>query len=275
MITYIVVKYGDETELLRFLSGLMASGISVACADNDPVPSETLQSMSSAGLITYRHFPDNPGYYPSAFAAVPRDVSSDFVVIGNYDLDLRAEELTEFLRPYLGEVAVICPQVRDVASGRLMNPHMAFRPKAFGFDVRRTLFRNRYLWRGYLSLNVGRSKIRAIWQNDSRSAVKKTIFAPHGSIACFTRAAFEAVREFDPAEAVLYSEEVWLGLAAEDRGVKVVFDPALLIPHRAHSSTHRLPDEARRVRWVQAMDNCSRLLKSHPQDSRRNIEAAP
>lgn len=257
----LLVRYGDDTELLRKVDELSAAGAMIACADNGPgASSELLRRAGDGTLVAHAMYPDNPGYFPAAFA-VAEGLDFDAFVICNYDLDFSYEALARWIKTLVEPHSVLCPQVRDLASGDTMNPHLVDRPPSRRYRLRSRLFQWTLGWILFSRLSRLRRRLTRRRSQSNRLGARSSIFAPHGSIVVFGRDAFHTLAGRDPSSAVLYSEEVWLGCAAEECGLAIAFDPAFEVVHDAHRATSSLSSATLAMLWHRATIRCEQLLR--------------
>jgi GT2 family glycosyltransferase len=200
----------------------------------------------------------NLGYYGAADWALgtlfPRLAAEagwpEWVIVSNPDIefpDVRIlDRLQELHAP--DPPAVLAPAVVDNDTGRDLNPHFLARPDPRRMRFLRWLHRHHKLTVAYHIGSIAKGKLPGRQRPRSGPAV---IYAPHGAFAIFNRRYFEAGGSLRHV-AFLYGEELFVAETARGLGLKVVYDPRLVVGHRRHATTARLPNRELTRRMAEA-----------------------
>ena len=261
-----VVRYGDPQVVCLFVDQLGKSTardqILVAVADNGPGVSSDLEQLHRKAVIEHLVVAtDNPGYFPSAFAAVSEALTDDirWVIVANPDIDIDLVELTHALSANWDDrqPLIVVPQVLENNGLESKNPHIIARPGLSWFATRALIHSNYpshwiFMWLHYH---------RRSWlahapkpPNDSSC----TMYAPHGSIVALSRPALDLLVA-EAHRAILYSEEIWLGEHCRRLGINIRLDSQWTVIHAGHSSTSTLTARSRQRLWRRASARSLRL----------------
>jgi GT2 family glycosyltransferase len=273
-IAIVTVQYNNPDDTRKLLRSVVRLGklddLRVVVVDNS---SEKLKRISSKSLRS-REFtsvevlrPEQNLYYWGgaryalqtlwpARAALP-----DWVIICNNDLEFPPGDFLERIREYDGQrFPIIAPSI--MGSEGDQNPLLETRPG----------FMSRAKWRAYdTSFVLARSllathsaakrakerfetmDIHFAWShgNDTPRALKITatfdpesmpsaraIYAPHGACMIFSNAFFLRGGDLDTT-VPMFAEELTIASQAKQLGMKVWYDPTMMVIHREHSTTGR------------------------------------
>ena len=250
-----LVRYGDLSPIRGIVKSINGSdaraAVRILVADNGPGVSAELAEMHSSGLIdgllTATH---NPGYFPSSFASLREEMGTgtDWAIVANPDLEFDLHHAISTLALRDADIPqVVAPQVFEAGSPE-KNPHILARPSLAWFTVRATVHSNYlthwlFMWLHRRKASRDSSPARVVHGAD--------MYAPHGSIVAISRAAFRLL-EPDADQAVLYSEEIWLGEQCYRHQIPVHLADEWGVEHQSHASTGALSNRARYRLWRRA-----------------------
>ena len=250
-----LVRYGDLSPmrgLIKAINGSEArAAVRILVADNGPGVNGELVEMHRSGLIdgllTATH---NPGYFPSAFASLRDEMAAgaDWAIVANPDLEFSLEDAIRTLALRRADVPeVVAPQVFEAGSPQ-KNPHILARPSLLWFTVRAAVH-STYLTH-WLFMWLHRRKASRD-STPAQVAQGADMYAPHGSIVAMSNAAFRLL-EPESHQAVLYSEEIWLGEQCHAHRIPIHLADEWGVEHQCHASTGALSNRARHRLWRKA-----------------------
>jgi len=254
-----VVRYGDPQVVCALVARLGQSTardqVLLAVADNGPGVSAELERLNLTEAVDHLVVAtDNPGYFPSAFAAVSEALTDDirWAIVANPDMDIDLVEATRVLCTNWDDrqALIVVPQVLENNGRESMNPHIIARPGLRWFTIR-ALIHSTYL--SHLIFMWLHKRRRSGMPQAPKPANDSSLpmYAPHGSIVALSRPAFDLLVP-EARQAILYSEEIWLGEHCLRLGVDVRLDPNWTVRHESHSSTGTLTARSRQRLWRRA-----------------------
>ena len=177
---------------------------------------------------------DNPGY----FGAIKRlmqqvDVNNyDYSIISNVDLMLE-ENFFQKLADYIcsEDTGWIAPQIWSNLEERDRNPKVLNRYSLKKLQILRTFYQFPILDTLYTSTFYKKKKY------ESHQAGQ--IYAGHGSFIILTRRFFELCGKID-YPVFLFCEEIYLAEMCRKAGLKVLYEPSLIVKDTEHASTGRM-----------------------------------
>ena len=177
---------------------------------------------------------DNPGY----FGAIKRlmqqvDVNNyDYSIISNVDLMLE-EDFFQKLADYIcsEDSGWIAPQIWSNLEERDRNPKVLNRYSLKKLQILRTFYQFPILDTLYTSTFYKKKKY------ESHQAGQ--IYAGHGSFIILTRRFFELCGKID-YPVFLFCEEIYLAEMCRKAGLKVLYEPSLIVKDTEHASTGRM-----------------------------------
>jgi len=250
-----LVRYGDLSPIRGLIKSINSSdaraSVCILVADNGPDVSGELAEMHSAGLIdallTATH---NPGYFPSAFASLREEMGAgtDWAIVANPDLGFDLADAVRTLALRRADVPqVVAPQVFEAGSPQ-KNPHIIARPSLVWFTVRATVHSNYVTHWLFMWLHRRKASRHS---TPAQVALGADMYAPHGSIVAISNAAFRLL-EPQSHQAVLYSEEIWLGEQCYVHRIPIHLADEWGVEHQCHASTGALSNRARHRLWRRA-----------------------
>ena len=180
--------------------------------------------------------PRNLGYLGAAAWALEQlGERPRWTAVANCDLSFPEPGFVRRLLALDDEAGVVAPAILDARSGRDQNPFMRRRPSRFRMHWYKWVFRWILVQRAYHLIVPPLVALRR-----HRPAPPGEVYAPQGAFMLFHRRYFEAGGRLDGAP-FLFGEEVVVAEAARAAGVKVVYDPSLVVTHARHSALRRAP----------------------------------
>lgn len=253
-----IVRYGDPRVVCLLADRLGQSAardqVVVTVADNGPGASSDLERLHRTAVIDHLLVAtDNPGYFPSAFAAVSEALTDDirWAIVANPDMDIDLVEATRLLGNWDDQQPlVVVPQVLENNGRDTKNPHIIARPRLRWF-VSRALIHSTYLshWM-FMWLHKRRRSGQPQAPKPANDS-SRPMYAPHGSIVALSRPALDLLVA-EAHQAILYSEEIWLGEHCRRLGIDIRLDSRWTVTHESHSSTSALTARSRQRLWRRA-----------------------
>jgi len=244
-ILVIGVKYRAEREAERYLESLRGlqgeQQLTILVVDN------------TLGGRWFPHFTDprfttisvgtNLGYFGGARYGLSwylrHNPLPDWVIVSNVDLAIPNPRFFDGLEGLasIPDLGVVAPRIRSVMTGVDQNPFMTVRPSAKRMHKYKWLFRHWLLLNAYEGLGWLYRRFRgSLRSSSSRQAARETIYAPHGSFLMFSRHYFERGGDLHFPE-FLFGEEIYVAESVRRLGLRVVYDPSLVVVHQEHRST--------------------------------------
>ena len=244
-ILFLIVIYGNHDVASTFVQTQSAKYISASFAISDNSPRTEQNELHALASHVVVRRPDNPGYFGGAMAAYAAHCEKssaprpDWVVICNTDLSFDIHELVEALASHsnlANAMSIIAPRIRELPSGRELNPHIRHRPPARWYRLRGVLGRSVVLCWFYLLA----SRLMHCLRRSPRTVVTSvpngaSMFAPHGSFIVFSRPMIDCASEF--ARVPLLAEEYAVALASLRCRAAITLDTSVTVTHCPHSTT--------------------------------------
>lgn len=181
---------------------------------------------------------DNAGYFGGASFIINnrRDIPEfDYVIISNVDLKLDINFFNNLPDELESSVAWISPSILSSYEKRDKGRGLAERPTKR--KLKQLKFMYRHPWLHFLIEHTYyRRKTLA---NQSDLTISE-IYSGHGSLIILTKAFFSVYRKIN-YPVFLYGEELFLGELIRQKGLKVLYNPNIIIYDSEHVSTSLLP----------------------------------
>jgi GT2 family glycosyltransferase len=271
-VVVIGINYESDKALFQYLNGLtkISQGLdlNVVIVDN----TERVDSSDIFKSIQ-KQYPQtlclkassNLGYFGGAAFGLKEYLINkglpDWVMVSNVDIEFKDETFFTRLRD-LGlseEVGVIAPSIWSESWLCDRNPMMVSRPTKHKMKSYKLLFSNFYMlnlyhliskikytlckaWkRCYLtnassSLKISRLGSSFVPREEGQNRLQE-IYAPHGSCILFSKSYFLHGGKLN-YPAFLFGEEIFVAETARELGLKIVYNPHLILYHNDHCSTH-------------------------------------
>lgn len=249
---FLLVAYRNIDEVDDFIDHLRRSltsdSVAFSICDNSPV-SVMSRHSGSPDVITCNR-PDNPGYLDGGLEALARYSESfgslpDWIFLANTDLEILSASTVEHLcSTYDGDHPIIvAPRITEGDTLVEKNPHLPHRRSSLRHRANHWLTATPTLAMGYLALSVVRrrlahllwSSIRAKTRGHVRAETGQHMYSPYGALIIFSRGFFERYQL--PHGVPLLAEEFAIAEAAAGNRVPIVFDSAVHVHHRPHTTT--------------------------------------
>ena len=172
----------------------------------------------------------------------------DWLIVGNNDLQVPVDFLDRVQKKLFHLVghAVISPDIVTI-EGQHQNPHVIS-----GIGKIRELFYDLYFSNYYLGMVVIKVAKMLPWLSERRDerqwGVPQHIYQGHGSCYLLGPRFFESFDELWAPTFMMY-EEYFLSKQLGDAGMKVYYEPAIVVKHDCHGSLRDVPT---RKRWEMA-----------------------
>ncbi|WP_225920114.1 hypothetical protein [Pseudomonas vanderleydeniana] len=182
---------------------------------------------------------ENVGYFPGFKIGAEKlgDLQGyDCVAISNVDLSVRLDffEMLKFQIEVVHEkVGIIAPAIISASRGGDLNPKTLFRPTRYSLLKNIFIFKRLWLFKIYRKFSDLKVK----------SAVGSRLpgeffYSPHGSFILFTKSYFFAGGSIDYPQ-FLFGEEDFVAEQCRIAGLKVQYQPSVVIIDSDHGSTSR------------------------------------
>lgn len=187
----------------------------------------------------------NLGYFGAARCGLDqwyadRDHLPEWILVSNVDIRLSDSNFFDVLATV--ESDIVAPSIVSPSSGRDENPHLVDRPTEL--QVARGARINRHYVLGQLVRLYGEVvAVRRSRKTAPPQFGERPIYAPHGSLICFSRRYFLAGGTLDHG-VFLYGEEISVAEQARAIGATVTYVPRLRAEHSRHVSTGVLQSRA-------------------------------
>lgn len=262
----ICINYQNDEETSTFVRGLLRQegdlAQTVMVVDNTMPPRADglLRRMSEEDERICILYPErNLGYFGGAAWALRTYASQsglpEWTIVCNTDMHLGQRDFLSNLSKLhsVSTHAVVAPAIFSELSRRDLNPHMKTRPSRLRMRSYKLLFRyypiassyhalafaKAFLLRKYRSLcSIVAARITSGAEDDLKTLQPQEIYAPHGSFIAFSRRYFESGGNLDHG-AFLSGEELFVAETARRLGLRVVYDPRLMVIHCEHATFAR------------------------------------
>ena len=177
---------------------------------------------------------DNPGYFGGIRRAMLQtDVTAyDYAIISNVDLTVEEDFLAK-LAAYdcTEDTGWIAPQIWSAQEGRDRNPKIMSRYSLKKLRILKAIFHFPPVW----------ALKRAITSRQKKGETYPAgeIYGGHGSFIILTKHYFERCGVID-YPVFLFCEEIWLAEQCKKAGLKVIYEPTLIVSDAEHASTGRM-----------------------------------
>lgn len=253
-IAVICINYENRPEAERFLAqwearpnDLDSSAIELLLVDNsekDQLPTSFHRPEASTVLLQVGK---NLGYlggfqfgwdYLKSQGPLP-----EWVILSNPDIKYANDFFAELLKLSNLGPQVIAPRVLSSRSNQDHNPFMRLRPATSRMWIYRMLFAWHYSFVFYDFVSQVKKVIlhgygRPPDSNSSLGIAK--IYAPHGSLIVFNRAALERLQSVADAP-FLFCEEIYLAERCQQLAIETTYQPKLVAVHRESTTIGLIP----------------------------------
>ena len=177
---------------------------------------------------------DNPGYFGGIRRAMLQTnvLDYDYGIISNVDLTVEEDFFVKLLAYDCAEdTGWIAPQIWSAQEGRDRNPKILSRYPLKTLKILKTIFRFPPVWALKRSITAR--------QKRGETHPAGEIYGGHGSFIILTHQYFKRCGVID-YPVFLFCEEIWLGEQCRKAGLKVMYEPNLLVSDAEHASTGRM-----------------------------------
>jgi GT2 family glycosyltransferase len=266
LIAYVCVNYQSPSDTLTHLQQLHRTSTQPYAAvvvENSPRRYEDIEAWVSRHAVNHRYLSadGNVGYLNGLGLGVrcALDAWPDvkWVVLSNVDLTLDAPQFERRLGQLCHDpgVGIVGPRIVSSMSTRDQNPFLAERPSLARMRMWRATYRNHWigafyqlgadLWRHHLQRVATGAPRRQPTHRECDAA--RDVYAVHGSIFCLSGPFAHSAGELR-WPCFLFGEELWFAERARQLGLRVVYDPCIVVEHREHVTTATLSSRAK-MRW--------------------------
>ncbi len=269
MIAIIIINYRKSDLTVRLCQTLTRvrrakSELSVVIVDNgsDEGSRAVLEGAKATGLaIETLSEQTNWGYLGGArcgLKAIERwEVAPDWVIVSNSDIEFDEPHFLENLESLLDpEIGVVAPSILSGISHKNQNPYMVVRPRAQRMHFLKWVFRFKvtcflYQMAGLLKSLAKRQLESPVAEpmtettpgpGGERRDPARAIYAPHGSFMIFSRRYFERGGNLEH-KPFLFGEEVTVAENCRRLGLKVWYEPSLVVSHADHGTMGWIPSD--------------------------------
>lgn len=242
----VCVNYESARDTEAFIASIrsqeLGDRIDIVLVDNSPSLDPGLERLAREDARLWLRRPEtNPGYFGGAHAGLTwyRQTYGlpGWVIVSNVDILLDGESFFESLLALdvAPDVGVIAPSTLVAGTGREQNPFLRSRPPRRTLVLKRELLRWPLTYRLWLLANRWRGRSNG----SSPDAPPGNVYAAHGAFLVLHRRYFDQGGTLDFPLA-LYGEEVFVAETSRRLGLKIRFEPRLVVHHNEHVSTSRL-----------------------------------
>ena len=206
--------------------------------------------------------PQNLGYFGGASFGFNAFLSTgqefDWVIVSNVDVEFHSPGFFAYLGRLgsIEDVGVVAPSILSGLSHHDQNPFMLERPSRTRMEFYRLLYRSYYLLNTYAFLSALYRQVRHVFREGAwgmgqagtrsqeghleaippvSSERGTTIYAPHGACVIFSKRFFSRGGTLD-FPVFLFGEEICIAETVRELGLRVVYDPSLVLTHHEHQS---------------------------------------
>lgn len=177
---------------------------------------------------------DNPGYFGGIRRAMLKsDVKAyDYAIVSNVDLTVE-EDFFVKLAAYdcAKDTGWIAPQIWSAQEGRDRNPKIMSRYPLKKLKILKTIFHYPPVWALKRRITARQKR----WETHPAGE----IYGGHGSFIILTKRYLESCGVID-YPVFLFCEEIWLAEKCRKAGLKVMYEPTLVVSDAEHASTGRM-----------------------------------
>lgn len=170
-----------------------------------------------------------------------------WVIVSNSDIEYPVPDFMKRLSELsdTGDIGVMAPRIESGLSGVDQNPYMLKRPGAWRMHFYKWVFRYYptcflYQMLGLMKALVKR-RLRLKEGEETASRNPQDIYAAHGAYLIFSNEYFRRGGDFGH-EPFLFGEEVSVAETARSKGLKVRYEPSLVVRHAEHGTMGWIPD---------------------------------
>jgi len=268
-IAVIAVNYQTDALAVRFVSEVttMTEGmpLRIVLVDNsDRADSTELFDLIHADNpdVLCARPPQNLGYFGGASfgfnAFLSTEQEYDWVIVSNVDVEFHSSGFFAQLgsmKP-IENVGVVAPSILSKLSHHDQNPFMLERPSRTSMEFYRWIYRSYYLLNAYALLAAIYRRARHIVQRrllGSMQTIAKSwmgaqaprpsaledqgmsIYAPHGACVVFSKRFFSEGGSLN-LPVFLFGEEICIAETVRRLGLRVLYNPKLVLTHYEHQS---------------------------------------
>lgn len=250
----IAIHFGDTSPTINLLKSLSRldqfSDLSISIVNNGPDESgrSTLATATrSMPNISVVNSVVNRGYFGGARHGLAHYLEShplpDWVIISNIDLLITDHRFLSRLAAIDGGsgLGVVAPCIRSSKTGRDQNPFIERRPSVARMHAYKWIYRSRLALHTYELAAAAFHKTHGFFMPqrqdaESTASTGRTIYAPHGSFLIFAKEYFRAGGTLD-FPCFLFGEEIYVAETVRRLGLKVRYEPSLVVTHQEHATT--------------------------------------
>lgn len=231
------VTYNSYDALLKYLLSLdfvekgQDVSLTVYVADNTETAMQNIDYKPTSYKLSILQLGKNLGYFGAIFHLMEKftPLEYDYSIISNVDLTLN-NNLFHLLAnlKMLKHCGWIAPSIISKSEGRDKNPKILKRYNKKKLFILSYLFKYPWLYNLYTHTIYKRKKYT------KRDAMK--IYAGHGSFIILTKEYFKRCGIID-YPVFLFCEEIYLGEQCIQHGLKVKYEPSLVVYDTEHVST--------------------------------------
>jgi GT2 family glycosyltransferase len=251
-LAYVCTNYNNSAftcEAIKSLDESVNHEFQIVVVDNGSAISSVIElqqfaeERANVALVLNEH---NLGYFRGLNAGILQvrtkhpDVAA--IVIGNNDLVFPPNfgDLIQKNEDKLRLYSVISPNIITL-DGVHQNPHVIHKISA-GREVVYDLYYANY----YLAVVIRKlAKLTTLFtdrDDESRHEIAQPIYQGHGACYVLTPVFFEHFSELW-APTFLMGEEFFLSKQLDDRGMKVFYEPSIIVKHHCHAAIDKIPSK--------------------------------
>ena len=275
VIAIIVINYKKSDLTVQFCESLSKltgkDRIHVVVVDNaaDDSSRETLKNLGRFGFsVEVLHESENWGYFGGARRGLEHlqkgEFPYDWVILSNSDIKIRDQGFLRKLLyyPRALDLGVLAPRIVSGLSWKSQNPYMIERPQAKRMHFYKWVFRYQATCFVYQMLGLTKSLVKRFLE--TKQARKKRqqeekpadIYAAHGSFFIFNSRYFALGGSFEH-KPFLFGEEVTVAETARRLGLRIRYEPALVVEHVEHATMGWIPSSKTLAFQKEASEYCA------------------
>jgi len=251
-ICLVCVCYNAHEDASKFLlsieksffrvSKLATVELTVVLSDNSNLEFPESKKSNFSYNFKYRRN-ENIGYFPAFNAGLNevffnRDLF-DYIIVSNVDLEIDVNFFERLIKVEFEQaVGVIAPRIMVKGQDFDQNPKILERPKKSKFIFMLLICSNTFLFSFYKTLHVVKRWLNSSGRSSNGYAknVILDIYAPHGAFIIFTKSYIQSKASTEYPR-MLFGEEIFVAEQARISGLKVRYNPSLVVFDREHGST--------------------------------------
>lgn len=270
----ICINYHDEENTVRFVTQLLEQReseyleIIVTDTSNRNLPDPNLDLLQkNDNRVSVFTAGKNLGYFGAAQWTLSRYLETKelptWMIVSNTDMFFCDRNLLSdlFLLDDDNETGVIAPSIISARTGLDQNPHMIIKPSRSKVLLRKYLLKNYTVYRTALWLYALKQFIKT--KIEDREPIdklaRKAVYAAHGSFIILSARYFSkgGTLHYRP---FLFGEEYFIAERAKSLGLKIVYEPKLVVFHDEHRTTGQ---SLNRTKWHYLVEANSFCLETY------------